>query len=284
MTEPRDQPPIGEDDLQAYVDERLDAARLADVRRYLAEHPEAAARVRAFAAQRDGLRSALVHKASEPIPARLRVAHLRAGLRQRRWRQLRGAAAAVLLVLLGAGAGWLARGGWTGPAVPDAPPMAEAAAAHRVFAQEVRRPTELVAADADDLADWLTERLRTPVVVPDLLAAGFRPLGGHLLPSPHGPAAVVMYERVGGDTRLSFYVRPAPDTPAGPLRCADHPGGYVTYYWFDGRFGYAVTAALPREDLREVAFAAAREVRAGPRRRAGTQIVTGRASPRVCVG
>ena len=237
MTDPREQPPIGEDDLQAHVDERLDAARLSLVRRYLEGHPEAAARVRAFVAQRDMLRAALAPKASEPIPAQLRVAHIRAGLRARRWRRLRAVAAAVLLLLVGAGAGWLAHGGWTGTASPAAPPMAEAAEAHRIFAAEARRPTLLAATAPEELAAWLTERLGTPVVVPDLLAGGFRPVDGHLLPSPQGVAAVVMYERIGGGTPLSFYMRPAPDRPAAKLQCADHPGGRVTYYWFDGRHG-----------------------------------------------
>ena len=37
--------PIGEDDLQGLVDERLDAARWREVEAYLADHPEARARV-----------------------------------------------------------------------------------------------------------------------------------------------------------------------------------------------------------------------------------------------
>jgi anti-sigma factor RsiW len=281
MMDPREQPPIGEDDLQAYVDERLDAARLSLVRRYLEEQPEAAARVRAFAVQRDLLRAALAPRASEPIPAPLRVAHLRAELRARRWRRLRAVAAAVLLLLVGAGAGWLAHGRWIGIAAPAAPPMAEAAEAHRIFAAEARRPTLLAATDPENLAAWLAERLGMAVVVPDLLAAGFRPVGGHLLPSPQGAAAVVMYERIGGGTPLSFYMRPAPDTPAAKLQCADHPGGRVTYYWFDGRHGYAVTAALPRPELRGLAFLAEREVRAGPR---SAPVVASAPLPRVCVG
>lgn len=287
-TDPREQAPIGEDDLQAFVDERLDVTRLALVRRYLEEHPEAAARVRAYAAQRDALRAALAPKAAEPIPARLRVAHIRAELRARRWRRQRAALAAVLLLLAGAGAGWLAHEGWSGGDGPAtaAPPMAEAAEAHRIFAAETRRPAMLAAAEPEALAAWLSERLGGgPVVVPDLLGAGFRPLDGHLLPSPHGTAAIVIYERIGGGARLSFYVRPAPDVPPAGLRCADHPGGHVTYSWFDGRRGYAVTAAMPREELRGVAFLAEREVRAGPRPApAGQVMASGGPLPRVCIG
>ncbi|WP_204623432.1 anti-sigma factor family protein [Crenalkalicoccus roseus] len=283
MTDPRAHPPIGEDDLQAFVDERLDAARLALVRRYLEEHPEAAARVRAFATQRDALRTALAPKASAPIPARLRLAHIRAGLRARRWQRLRHMAAALLLLLVGGAAGWLAHGQIEGGAPPPAaPPMAEAAEAHRIFAAETRALAMLAATVPEALEGWLAERLGTPVVVPDLLDAGFRPLTAHLMPSAWGTAAMVVYERLTDGTRLSFYMRPAPDTPAAKLKCADHPGGRLTYYWFDGRFGYAVTAAMPRERLRGIAFLAEREVRAGPRppRQEGPRIAA--QQPRPC--
>jgi anti-sigma factor RsiW len=284
MTDLRDHSPIGEDDLHAYVDERLDAARLALVRAWLDQHREAAARVRALAAQREALRAILAPKAAEPIPARLRVAHIRAGLRARRLRQSRMAAAAVLLLLTGVGTGWLARGGLTtGGTLPATAPMAEAAEAHRIFAAGVHQPSATSAA-VDDLAAWLAVRLGEPVVVPDLLAAGFRPLDVHLVPTPQGAAAVVIYERVASDTRLSFYMRPAPDRPAEKLRCADHPGGRVTYYWFDGRRAYAVTAALPRSELRGIAFLAEREVRAGPKPPPADHIIARAETPRVCIG
>jgi anti-sigma factor RsiW len=285
MTDLRDQPPIGEDDLHAYVDERLDAARLALVRAWLEQHPEAAARVRAFAAQRDALRAALAPRAAEPIPSRLRVAHVRSGLRARLLRQWRMAAAAVLLLLTGAGAGWLAHGNLASGGVPGASPtMAEAAEAHRIFAAGGRQPNQIVASVAEELATRLAGRLGEPVVVPDLLAAGFRPRDAHLLPTAEGPAVQVTYERIASDTRLSFYMRPAPDRPADKLRCADHPGGRVTYYWFDGRRGYAVTAALPRSELRGIAFLAEREVRAGPKPPPADQLIARTETPRVCIG
>jgi anti-sigma factor RsiW len=235
-------------------------------------------------AQRDALRTILAPKAAEPIPARLRVAHIRAGLRARRLRQWRMAAAAVLLLLTGAGAGWVARDGLTASGAPPATaPMAEAAEAHRLFAAEALRVREVSGA-TEDLETWLAGRLGEPVVVPDLLAAGFRPRDAQLLPVPQGRAAAVIYEGVASGTRLSFYLRPAPDRPAATLRCADHPGGLVTYYWFDGRRGYAVTAALPRSELRGVAFLAERQVRAGPKPPSPDQVIARAETPRVCIG
>ena len=76
MTEPNK--PIGDDDLQALVDGRLPPERLSEVEGYLAHHPEIAARVKGYREQRANLRDRLQHKAQEPIPARLRIANIRA--------------------------------------------------------------------------------------------------------------------------------------------------------------------------------------------------------------
>ncbi len=82
-----DERPIGEDDLQAYLDGRLVPGRLRAVETYLAESPAAASRVAVEAEQRQALRDRLAFKAAEPIPARLRVAHLvEAGRRPARFR------------------------------------------------------------------------------------------------------------------------------------------------------------------------------------------------------
>jgi len=70
--------PIGEDDLQAWIDERLTPARRAEVEAWLTANPETAARMRATAEQRLVLRGTLQAKHDEPVPARLRVSNLMA--------------------------------------------------------------------------------------------------------------------------------------------------------------------------------------------------------------
>ena len=64
--------PIGEDDLQAYVDGRLAPDRAAEVAAYLGERPELEARLAAYRAQSEALRERLRPVAQAPIPARLR--------------------------------------------------------------------------------------------------------------------------------------------------------------------------------------------------------------------
>ena len=60
--------PITEDDLNAFVDQRLDPGRQAEVAAYLSAHPEIAARVEGYGRQRDQLRNLLMPIGEEPIP------------------------------------------------------------------------------------------------------------------------------------------------------------------------------------------------------------------------
>ncbi len=87
--------PIGEDDLHAFVDGRLDPGRRAGVEAWLAAHPEAAARVAADREVRDRLRARLAPVSEEPIPARLRIANLATPHRMRIPRWWTNAAAAA---------------------------------------------------------------------------------------------------------------------------------------------------------------------------------------------
>ena len=96
---------IGEDELQAFVDERLDGQRREAVEAHLANHPELAERVALERRQRAILRGRLEAKFAEPIPARLRIANLRTARRGFRTRGWTAAAAAVALFVTGVTAG-----------------------------------------------------------------------------------------------------------------------------------------------------------------------------------
>ena len=184
--------PIGEDDLQAFVDERLDGPRLAAVEAHLAAHPEIAERVATERRHRATLRAQLDTIAAEPIPARLRIANIRA-TRNARWLgRGRIAAAAAVIFILGASGGWFAAR-LPGPGVASAPPTASIAqganAAYRTFVVEVVHPVEVVAAQEAHLLQWLSKRLSRPIVAPDLTKFGYRLMGGRLLPAGHTVSA-----------------------------------------------------------------------------------------------
>jgi anti-sigma factor RsiW len=99
--------PIAEEDLHAYVDERLDADRRAAVERYLHANPETAERVAAYATQRQVLRTALSARAYDLLPPSLNLSRLLEEKLRRRRRPWRATAAVLLALGLGAGAGWV---------------------------------------------------------------------------------------------------------------------------------------------------------------------------------
>lgn len=256
MTEAR---PVSEDDLHAYIDGRLDAARLEAVRAYLAGNPDEAARVAAFAADREGLRAAFQPIADAPTPPNLDVRRMVEDRRRRAgWWRLPAAAAAALVV--GIGGGWQLRGAGVPPQSGVAALAREAADNYRVYAYDAARPVEIGAADRAQLVSWVSSRLQRPVTAPDLTQAGFRLLGGRLVTTPHGPAAMFLYDGADGQ-RLAVMIRPM--AVEKQTRMSEHAdGGLGGVAWADDGLGYSLVGAASARELHPLADEVRRAARA----------------------
>lgn len=259
MTDAEPSRPMHEDELHAYVDGRLDPGRQDAVRAWLQDHPADAGRVQAYVDQRDALRASLQRRYDEPVPARLHLDALRQRRRETRFQRMGAAAAGLALLLAGGAGGWLARG--TAPAPSDPMALSRAAAeAHVLFASEVRHPVEVPAAQEVHLVQWLSNRLRRPLKVPDLAPLGFRLMGGRLLPGAAGPAAQLMYDNNG--TRLTLFISADPQDQETSFRLVERDG-LAGFYWVDQGFGYAVMAQAGRGRLLPVAQSVWHQI-AGP--------------------
>jgi anti-sigma factor RsiW len=243
-----DDHPIGEDDIQAYIDDRLAPDRRRQVEDWLQQYPERRRNVEVDRRHRDTLRSTLL-AGDEPVPARLRVAEVRRQVRAARWHRGRAAVAAVVLVMAGTGVGWLGRG-WLGLEAAD---MADAAAAYRVFTADAVQPVEMRASDRARLGQWLSGRVGRLLEIPDLSSLGLRFMGGRLLSTADGAAALLMYDNDRG-VRLVFYVRPVSEgRPSGLHERIED--GIAMRFWFDGRYGYAIAGPAASPLLRPAAEA-----------------------------
>lgn len=254
--------PVGEDDLAAFVDGRLPADRLAVVSDYLGRDPDVAARLAHDVELRAALRELLRPAREEPVPARLRVATIRAGRRSGRRRAVALAAAACLLVALGGGAGWFARDLVGGPhplAGRAWPAMAsDAMAAHRTYAVEIAHPVEVRAVEEVHLGQWLSKRLKRRLVIPDLEERfGLALVGGRLLPADRDVAALLMYADPTG-ARLTLYVRSG-EAGESALNYLGE-GDLSSFAWVDEGYGYVVAGAMDRDRLQRVARAVAQDV------------------------
>jgi anti-sigma factor RsiW len=246
--------PVGEDELQAFIDDRLDGDRRIAVEAHLAAHPELAGRIAAERRQRAILRSRLEARFAEPIPPRLRIANLRAARRTTWTRSWTGAAASATLFVAGAAAGWFAH--QIAPAaLPPAPTVSVAQgaqAAYRTFVVEVAHPVEVGVQHETHLLQWLSKRLGRKLAAPDLSPFGYRLMGGRLLPGGSGAAAQLMYDDASG-RRLTIYVR-ATEGKETAFRFQKE-GEAATFAWIDQGFGFAVTATASREELLPIAEA-----------------------------
>jgi anti-sigma factor RsiW len=273
-------PEIDDITLHAWLDGELTPERRAEVEAWLQANPEAAARVRLWAADRELMRTQLAGVLDEPVPIALerlvwRKTHgMWRGAPWPRW----AAALAVFALggVVGAGLMWRTQ---PAPALAVAAEPAwvkRAAVAHAVYVPEVRHAVE-VKAQEEHLSRWLTKRLDVPVKLFDLRAQGFELVGGRLLPDAAGPSAQLMYQAVatpgasGADAkpvRVTVYLRkPERDTPAG-FRY-ERQGELGLFYWVEGASahggpcGYALVGALPRERLLALAEAIYRQGEAG---------------------
>ena len=273
--------PVTEAELHAYVDRQLTPERAAEVAAWLAHRPEEAARVHAWEDDRRALRALFDPVLDEAVPPALGQAARRPvpGF----GRPALAAAAALLLVLGAAGGGWALRGAHDAPLLAAAPRAndfaARAALAHAVYAPEVKRPVEVDGAHEDQLVTWLSKRMGAAMRAPHLQALGYSLEGGRLLPGEHGPVAQFMYRDEAG-RRLTLYV--SNETPANPggatradLRVADaqrvdtafrfaSEGAVNVFWWTDGPFRYAITAAADRAALTQVSAEVYRQLATAP--------------------
>ncbi|MBV8092214.1 MAG: anti-sigma factor [Acetobacteraceae bacterium] len=242
--------PVTEEELHAYVDEQLDPGRGQAVERYLRDHSEAAQTVAAWAAQRRQIRASLAHWSKEPLPPKLdliRLVESRLLRRRTRWPI---AASIVLALALGGSAGWFFAAGQPVNRTQHAMSVLgqQAIATFMVYANDPHHPIEVSASEREHLVQWLSNRLKRPVVLPDLTAAGYHLLGGRLLATERGSAAaLLMYENATGD-RLGIVVRPmAPELKAPQTDVSERAvNGCI---WIEKGLGFGVVAEAPDEAI-----------------------------------
>ena len=243
--------PIGEDDLQAFIDDRLPEARRAQVETYLSENPEMRDRVLRDRAYRDSLHAKLAGKFAEPIPPRLRIANIRSARRESLYRRIQTIAAILAIFVAGAASGWIAAYILPPTAPLNTATVADnATTAFRTFVVEVAHPVEVAAAQEEHLLRWLSKRLGRKLVAPNLSKFGYQLIGGRLLSANEGAAAQLMYEDSSGQ-RLTIYVQ-AEQGSETAFRYWQ-AGDASTFAWIDQGFGFAVTARTGRDQLLPIA-------------------------------
>ena len=242
---------VSEEELHAYIDGQLDENRRQEVERYIAEHPQWEQHVQYHQQLNRELSEAYASQLSEPVPERLRRSVKARPLAF--WqRPLVAAAAAMLFLTTGMVSGWLLHAEHLDSQATVVALARPAYAAHVVYTPEVLHPVEVNADQEQHLFKWLSNRLGKDVRAPDLSRLGYHLVGGRLLPAEEKPAAQFMYENQSG-MRLTLYIRSGFEANRETAFRYREEQGIGTFYWVDGPFGYALSGALTRSELLDLA-------------------------------
>ena len=241
MADDRHRDEIGQIDLLAYVDGRLDAdpRRKQEVERYLSSNPGMAEMVEDMQAQNDALAAVERDWLSAPVPERLLDVVFAGERRSRAVLPLK--AAAVLLALTGAAAGgWIL--GTSGTKDDGLPAFAAQALTDYSHGQpSVAADQSATAMQAATPLSWLTRRISVRVRVPDLTPFGYSLLAHERVDLVDEQAVRLSYRHHDGG-RVNIYLRPRwEDGPASPSHRTDAEGG-TALYWLDGPLAVAMTA------------------------------------------
>lgn len=240
--------PVGEDDLMAWVDGRLPPERAAMVDAFIAADPALQRRLTLQAEQARALAKTFAPIAAEPIPANMRIAAIRGRRGSPVWPT---ALAASLLLGLGFGGGWMTAR-QNSPARAGIAALAdEATDSYRVYASDMVRPVELGPADREVLIRWASARTGRKVAIPNLGRSGYRYVGGRLVATPHGPAALLIYDGADQD-RLALLTRPMQvDKTARMAETRADGVGRVS--WAEDGIGFSMVSERSPEQLHPIA-------------------------------
>jgi anti-sigma factor RsiW len=247
MTDPRR---ISEAELHAFVDGELAPAEHAEVAELLAASSADLALAHEIRELNEAIRARYGGPVADPRPSAIE-ARLRRRVGGGWSRRVARPAAAAVLLLGSVVAGYVGRGLLADPRGPETVFVATALGAHSVYVPEVRHPVE-VRADEAHLVRWLAKRVGADVRSPALTGAGWKLMGGRLLPDQDGhPAAQFMYEDATG-RRLTLYVRKETGLDNTAFRFFERDG-FGAFYWIDRPLAYALTGRLSRDELMTLA-------------------------------
>ena len=257
-----------DEQIQDYIDGRLNERDRAAVAAYLLAHPRVAAEVETIRRQSEALR-ALGHEILDaPVPEQLRrvlreyPAPSRGELQPeapramhppiRRLASFLEAAAAILVLCAGGAIGWLAHG-----SVHPAPSFEDTFLAHmsRAYAFYGARdyPVAFPPERAEDFVTWISRSFEREVWPPDLAPFGYSYRGGRVIPGASANIGLFQFEHPESSRLAVFFWRTA--APPTVVRALHDRDNIAAHFWNTNGLNFAVISDKANRDLETAAKA-----------------------------
>jgi anti-sigma factor RsiW len=249
---------LSDDDIQDYIDGRLDSEAHAAVALQLLARRDLAAKVDTLRRQNEVLKVVGQEILDEPIPERLRSAVRQAAAAHadaaggRRPAPRLALAAAIALACVAGGLGWIANE-LLRPR-PDVQELivADVADAFALYGRQ-GYPVDFPPERTADFASWIDRSLERQVPRPDLAPFGYDYHGGRLIPAEGVSIGVFQFAGAEND-RLVVFFWPAQAAPA-QVEELSRRTGMAARFWHDGGLSFAVISNARNPVFEETANA-----------------------------
>jgi len=252
-------------DIQAYLDNELDAAARDKIQTTIAGNEDLARLVSQYGRNDALLKQLDIARLEADTPsvleniARGHAPSSQPGSKQsrpekNRWYIIaRNLAAAAILLIAGFSSAQLINN----PFAPKHKDLSStwiyrAVGAHKVYTQDAKRPVEIPADQPGALRDWISNRIGAPVRDVRLDGFGYRYSGGRLVTDGLNPAGQLQFAGGPGRKITIFVRRNSGKATATKMVVID---GIKAVLWSVGQLDYAVIGQVPKNELFSIARA-----------------------------
>jgi anti-sigma factor RsiW len=256
-----------DEQIQDYIDGRLNERDRAAVAAYLLARPRVAAEVEAIRRQSEALCALGQEILDEPVPEHLRrllrqrpasaPAELRPEARRASRRPIRRlpsfleAAAAILVFCAGGAIGWFAHGiARPAPSLTDML-LADMSRAYALYGAR-DYPVSFPPDRAEEFGTWIGRTFEREVRPPDLAEFGYSYRGGRVIPSAGADIGLFQFARAHTELAVFFWTTAAPPTVVHALH---HRDDIAAHFWQTDGLSVAVISGRANRDLETAAKA-----------------------------
>jgi anti-sigma factor RsiW len=240
---------VSDEDLSSYLDGGLEPLRRAQVEAAIRADPHLTRTIAAYRAQEDDLREMAASVLEEPVPE-----HLLGVVRKARrpsWRPpLRQVMQIAAALVVGVALGWLLQ---TSLQPSDdnllEPFIRQAVLSHELF--EANEELDTLRESEARMLQEVRSPFRTPIRIPQLLGANYRPVLFRSVEGVVGPGVELAYADAEG-ALTSLLIRQHSDRDDIPVRFRKVDSRSVLY-WLDGPLLYVLVGVGGEDELRGMA-------------------------------
>jgi anti-sigma factor RsiW len=240
---------VSDEDLSSYLDGGLEPLRRAQVEAAIRADLHLTRTIAAYRAQEEDLREMAAAVLEEPVPEHLLNVVRRA--RRPSWRPpLRQIMQLAAALLVGVALGWLLQ---TSLQPRDdnllEPFIRQAVLSHELF--EANEELDTLRESESRLLQEVRSPFQTPIRIPQLLGANYRPVLFRSVEGRVGPGVELAYADAEG-ALTSLLIRQHSDRDDIPVRFRK-VGGRSVLYWLDGPLLYVLVGVSDENQLRDMA-------------------------------